>query len=73
MRNIPALDISAMQSFEEVYKLCRKKNIRVLFSHVNEQPMSVIEKSGFYEMVGEENFLKNIDEALMCAEKICNE
>ncbi len=73
MRNIPALDISAMQSFEEVYKLCKKKNIRVLFSHVNEQPMSVIQKSGFYEMVGEENFLKNIDEALLCAEKICNE
>ncbi len=73
MRNIPALDISAMQSFEEVYKLCEKKNIRVLFSHVNEQPMSVIQKSGFYEMVGEENFLKNIDEALLCAEKICNE
>ena len=73
MRNIPALDISAMQSFEEVYRLCKKKNIRVLFSHVNEQPMSVIQKSGFYEMVGEENFLKNIDEALLCAEKICNE
>ncbi len=73
MRNIPALDISAMQSFEEVYKLCQKKSIRVLFSHVNEQPMSVIRKSGFYEMVGEENFLKNIDEALLCAEKICNE
>ncbi len=73
MRNIPALDISAMQSFEEVYKLCKKKNIRVLFSHVNEQPMSVIKKSGFYEMVGEENFLNNIDDALLCAEKICNE
>lgn len=73
MRNIPALDISAMQSFTEVYGLCKKKGIRVLFSHVNEQPMSVIEKSGFKDMVGEENFLPNIDEALSCAEKICNE
>ncbi len=73
MRNIPAIDISAMQSFEDVYRHCRKKNIRVLFSHVNEQPMSVIEKSGFYETVGEENFLPNIDEALSYAEKICNQ
>lgn len=73
MRNIPAIDISAMQSFEDVYRHCRKKNIRVLFSHVNEQPMSVIEKSGFYETVGKENFLPNIDEALSYAEKICNQ
>ena len=71
MRNIPALDISALQSMIEVVAHCKKRNITVLFSHVNEQPMSVMKKSGFYDMVGEENFLSNIDEALATAEKLC--
>lgn len=70
MRNIPALDISALQSMIEVVAHCKKRNITVLFSHVNEQPMSVMKKSGFFDMVGKENFLSNIDEALAAAEKI---
>lgn len=73
MRNIPALDISALQALEEVYWMCNKKGIRMLFSHVNEQPMSVMEKSGFFDTVGSENFLPNIDEALLYAENICNQ
>ena len=36
----------------------------MLFSHVNEQPMSVFQKSGMYDLVGEENFLPNIDAAI---------
>ena len=41
-----------------------KHNIAVVFSHVNEQPMSVIKKSGFYDEVGESYFQPNIDAAL---------
>ncbi|MBR5586329.1 MAG: STAS domain-containing protein [Clostridia bacterium] len=73
MRNIPALDISALQSLLDVFALCKKKGIRVIFSHVNDQPMSVMKKSEFYDVVGAENFLPNIDEALAFAEKICAE
>lgn len=43
---------------------CKRRNIQVLFSHVNPQPMSVIQKAGFYDEVGEENFQPNIDAAL---------
>ena len=70
MRNIPAIDISALQVMTDVFAHFRKKGITVLFSHVNEQPMSVMKKSGFFDMVGEENFLPNIDEALKKAEDI---
>lgn len=72
MKSIPALDISALQSLIEVYTLCKKKNIRVLFSHVNEQPMNVMKKSGFYDLVGAENFLPNIDKTLSFAQELCN-
>ena len=71
MRNIPALDVSALKTLTEVYEHFKKQEITVLFSHVNEQPLSVMRKAGFYDMVGEENFPANIDEALEIAERIC--
>ncbi|MBE7012390.1 MAG: STAS domain-containing protein [Ruminococcaceae bacterium] len=70
MRNIPSLDVSALRAISSVYDLCCKKQIRVLFSHVNEQPMSVMKKAGFIEKVGEDAFLPNIDAALYKAEEI---
>lgn len=36
----------------------------LILSHVNEQPMKVMEKAGFIEKAGRENFCENIDKAL---------
>ncbi len=70
MRNIPSLDVSALRAMESLYDNCREKQITVLFSHVNKQPLSVMKKAGFYDKVGEDCFLKNIDEALNYAKKL---
>lgn len=64
MRAVPAMDITALNGLQRLYTECRDKNIQVVFSHVNEQPMSVFKKSGLFEMVGEENFQPNIDAAM---------
>lgn len=68
MRSVPAIDISALRSLRDVAERCKKKGITLIFSHVNEQPMSVMKKADFYEFVGEENFKDNIVEALDYAE-----
>ncbi len=72
MRNIPSLDVSALRALETVWELCQKKGITVLFSHTNKQPMNVMKKAGFYEKAGKENYVKNIDEAINKAEKLCS-
>ncbi len=64
MRAVPAIDSTAMNSLEELYRKCQKKNIRVLLSHVNAQPLAAMKKSGLFGMVGEDNFCTHIDEAL---------
>lgn len=64
MRSVPAVDITALNSLRRLYVECRDKGIRVLFSHVNEQPMSVFQKSGLYDLVGADSFVPNIDAAL---------
>ena len=70
MRNVPALDSTAMRALNEIYSTCKKSDLTLILSHTNEQPLSVMKKAGFYDELGEENFLPNIDEALAYAEKI---
>lgn len=70
MRSVPALDSTALNALTDLVNFCKKKNITVIFSHVNEQPMKVLRKSKFIEIVGEENFCPNIKAALKRAETI---
>ena len=70
MRSVNAIDATAMHSLEELLTKCKKKNITLILSHVNEQPLSVMQKAGFLEAVGEENFCEHIDDALKRAEEL---
>ena len=67
MRAVPALDITALNGLRRLWVECGSKGIQVVFSHVNEQPLSVFRKSGLYEQVGADNFQPNIDAALVRA------
>ena len=64
MRSVPAIDATGIHSFESIVKLCRKENKTLILSHVNEQPMRTLEKSGMLSEIGEKNICKNIDEAI---------
>ena len=70
MRSVPALDSTALNALQNPTKVCESKGITLVFSHVNEQPMKVMVKSGFVDLVGKENFCPNIRAALDHAEKI---
>ena len=70
MRAVSAIDATAMNSLEQLYKKCQSKNIALVLSHVNEQPLHAMQKSGFYEKVGAENFCAHIDDALVRANEI---
>ena len=64
MRGVPSVDATAMNALEDLHKICKEKNVRLILSHVNPQPMKVMKKSGFYKSVGAENFCDHIDTAL---------
>ncbi|MDD5797941.1 MAG: SulP family inorganic anion transporter [Clostridiaceae bacterium] len=70
MRSVPALDSTAMNALQNLVKYCEAKGITPIFSHVNEQPMHVMEKAGFVELVGKDNFCANISDALKHAEEL---
>lgn len=70
MRSVNAIDATAMHNFEALLDTCKKKNVQLILSHVNDQPMQVMQKSGFYAAVGAENFCEHIDAALKRAEEL---
>ena len=70
MRGVPALDATAMHSLDLFYERCKANGIQLVFSHVNEQPMRTMQKDGFIEKVGADNFRPHIDDAIEWASKI---
>ncbi len=70
MTGVPALDSTALNALQDFVAFCKSKNITVVFSHVNEQPMKVMTKAGFVELVGSNNFCPNITAALRRAEEV---
>ena len=70
MRNVPVMDISGLEALEEALETCNKRDMTLLLSHVNEQPMKVMEKAGFIAKIGKENICDNIDKALERAENL---
>ena len=70
MRSVSAIDATAMHNLEQLYTDCKKKNIQIILSHVGEQPMHVMEKSGFLDKVGRENVCAHIDDALERAARL---
>ena len=73
MRAVPAVDATAMQAMEALLEKCKKRGVRLILSHVNEQPYRMMEKSGFAGRLGRENFCQHIDEALALAEAAMEE
>jgi SulP family sulfate permease len=70
MRSVGAMDATAMHNLEQLYEDCAKKGIQIVLSHVNEQPLTVIQKAGFDEKIGKDNFAPHIDDALTRAEEL---
>ena len=70
MNNVPALDSTALNALTELYDKCTQKKITIILSHVNQQPMNVMEKAEFAQKIGMENICDNIDDAIARAEAL---
>ncbi len=70
MRSVPSVDADALKVLKEMVIKFQEMGIRVIFSHVNPQPMRAMKKAGLINLVKMENFCVNIDEALKLAENM---
>ena len=70
MRSVSTIDATALRNLEILFEDCKNRGVQLIMSHVNEQPMKVIQKAGFDKKLGSENFCAHIDDALSRAQQI---
>lgn len=73
MRQVPAIDASALHSLEVAVEKMQRDGVRILLTAVQPQPMKILFKSGLVDKLGLENFCANIDEALEKAGEILSQ
>jgi SulP family sulfate permease len=64
MGKVPAMDATAFHALEIIQEMCKHRKMSLIFSKVQEQPMKMMEKYGFVEKIGTDNFCDNIDFAM---------
>lgn len=64
MSKVPFMDATAYHSFEMLYDICKKNKTKLIMLELQEQPMEMLKKYGFVEIIGESSFCNNIDEAI---------
>jgi len=64
MRAVPSLDSTAMNALIDLYNRCQLRGVKMVLSHVNEQPYHAMKKAGFIDLVGEENIKPHIIAAI---------
>lgn len=70
MRKVPFIDSTGIHNLTNLCKMSKKERITIVLSGVNEKVHHVLEKSGFYELLGEENICENINVAIDRANQI---
>ena len=64
MRHVLVLDATALRALEDVFHQARRDGTAVVLSGVHAQPLVVMKQSGFAELVGTDNMVSTIDQAL---------
>lgn len=70
MKSVPSIDASAMRTLNALCDRASERGIKLVFSHVNSQPLTVMQKDGFYNRIGEDGFLPDINSAVQYAKDI---
>lgn len=70
MRKVPFIDSTGIHNLTTLCEMSQKEKTTVILSGVNENVHNVLEKAGFYELLGKENICPNINVALERAKSL---
>ncbi|CEK11834.1 SulP family inorganic anion transporter [Legionella hackeliae] len=66
---VPFMDITGLQTLEEVIANLQKRQVHVMLTGVNSLVQTKLKKAGIIELIGKENVLQDFEQAL----KICSQ
>jgi SulP family sulfate permease len=64
MHQVINFDTSGLDALESLYKRLDQRGARLMLVGLNEQPLSLLKRSGFLAQIGERHVIATIDEAL---------
>jgi SulP family sulfate permease len=64
LRWVPFIDITGLQTLEEVIRDLQKRKVRVMLTGANERVTGKLHRAGIVELIGAENFCENLEQAL---------
>ncbi len=64
MRNVPAIDSTAMHALKDLVRRTRAEGTQVVLSDVHSQPLIALGRSGLLDEIGEDNLFGDVDQAL---------
>ncbi|QRN85747.1 STAS domain-containing protein [Clostridia bacterium] len=70
MKNVPNMDATAYTALKRIEKRCRNQGITLLFACVNEQPMKLLEVSGFFTNISEDTIFDSVKSAVDYADNL---
>jgi SulP family sulfate permease len=60
MHRLVLLDTSGLDALQQLHRTLKKQGIGLVLAHVNEQPLSLIRRSGFAALLGEEAIVPTV-------------
>lgn len=70
MRKVPFIDSTGINNLTNLCRMSQKEGITIVLSGVNDKVHKVLEKSGFYDLLGKDNICGNINLALERAKQL---
>lgn len=64
LRWVPFMDITGLQTLEEVVRDLHRRKVRVMLTGANERVTGKLEKAGLLDLLGRENFCRDLPHAL---------
>jgi len=64
MHRLILIDTSGIDALQQLYRQLQRRGIALVLANVNEQPLSLIRRSGFEAVIGDEHIVRNLDEVV---------
>lgn len=69
-KNVPSMDATAYDALKRIEKRCSSQGIILLFACVNEQPLKLLETTGFYTETNKHTFFDSVKSAVDYADRL---
>ncbi len=64
MHRLISIDTSGLEALEQLHRVLKRRDIGLVLANVNEQPLSLIRRSGFEAVIGADAIVPNLEEAM---------